>query len=223
MRSRFLLVLVILGAVFGVAPSNISDAESSPDLHSSTPHAQLHSSTSGWYQARVLKEPIWIANVPGSFPDTEVYGAWNTAAGWQLIRPTSTLSGWISFKTQTVSAQTWTVRQSVENGNWYYSCTIYYPWSTVYDTNQFILTMRHEVGHCLGFSDHIDVYSTSNCDTANPPRCAGPTQPQCNQPSQPYYSAYKGIMSYCSKQNYIGLPLPPDDVYSLALYGYDGP
>lgn len=195
MIRRLVIAASIIAAV--LAPTGRAEAHTGPA------HAVFKSSTSGWYQARVNHEPIWIANVPGSFPDSQVYSGWNAAAGWQMIRPTSTASGWIAFSgdlPEDSARVAWVEEFSVDNGDWYYKCIIHYKWSAivsgVIDGNLF----AHEVGHCLGYNDHLSV-NIYNC-TPDTLQCADAAHPQCNAPDQPYYSAYSGIMSYCNWYNH---------------------
>ena len=71
----------------------------------------------------------------------------------------------------------------------YARCTVYLPYHG--DTPATTWALVHEMGHTLGFVDHVHAYEYRRYVKANlDPRV-------CDDPSHPAYSPYNGIMSDC--------------------------
>lgn len=143
--------------------------------------AHIFGSGSGFEKAKheprtsinVWKDPTLYANVPN------IILPWNNLTGWSLFKIVTdqTLADVKFVK----SSSTW-VKAEPNYTDPYTSCIIY---SATTDT----YTLRHEIGHCLGFADHVwKVYYGD-------PRWINPKV--CDDPSHPAYSPYKGVMSYC--------------------------
>lgn len=120
-------------------------------------------------------QPIITVETEAGIDVAEVIRPWNEMAGRELLRavPPGTRA---DIKWSPGEA-TWV--------RWYYAgrkmydCRIYYSHRTTY-------VMQHEMGHCLGFYDHVKIPDPWN----RPWR-------QCNRPDLPRYSAYRGSMAYC--------------------------
>lgn len=67
----------------------------------------------------------------------------------------------------------------------------------------------HELGHCLGLADSVDIHEWSTSGYIYP----GMTV--CDDPTHPNYSPYDGIMSYCG-----GRHINAGDIAALELLGY---
>lgn len=110
----------------------------------------------------------------------EVIRPWNKMAGRELLRAVP--PGQPADIKWSKHEATWV--------KWYYAgrkmydCRIHYSHTTTY-------VMQHELGHCLGFYDHVRV----------PDPWGRTTWRQCNRPDLPYYSHYRGVMAYCGFRN----------------------
>jgi len=87
-------------------------------------------------------------------------------------------------------------------------CIIYVgePWN--------LRVATHELGHCLGFADHVQADTYDCCAK----RYIAPRV--CDDPSHPAYSPYRGVMSYCDwsgEWNWFG----SDDQKMLRAAGYE--
>ena len=119
---------------------------------------------------------IRVARTPG-IDVAAVIAPWNRIAGRALFAVVDS-NAQITFKRGPVTF----VQPSPSYTNRYTSCTVNYSETTPF-------TLSHELGHCLGFSDHIDAAS-HNAHYVN--------AAICDVVGNAFYSSYKGVMSYCS-------------------------
>lgn len=128
-------------------------------------------------------------------------------AGWQLFKQVQSETGAdVVFKPD---SSTWveakpTYRQP------YTLCIIH---SSGNSTHMY----RHEIGHCLGFSDHIWKSLLSD-PRYNNPDLYGQIK-ICDDPRHPQYSPYSGVMSYCD-WNYEWRWFGINDRNMMAAAGY---
>ena len=220
---RFFLALAAIATVL-----IIPKAATAHEPHTIAPisTAVMSSSTSGFYNARAARPrtAITVGNIPTLIPsvagytNAQVIFPWNYTAGWPMFKLTnSNYIGQILWKADLAASaprSAWVQRiDGPGAGNWYSSCVIHYKPGTL----TFIIA-KHEIGHCLGFNDHIQILLTTGC-TSDGRQCAGPTQPQCNAPTRPYYSNYTGEFSYCTFYN-ASLHFGAHDRASLYVAGY---
>lgn len=95
-----------------------------------------------------------------------------------------------------------------------YPCSDYncnYTLCVVHSNTTSTHTMRHEIGHCLGFGDHITA-STNPASYINPKIC--------DDPNNPNYSSYHGVMSYCDWNYELLRWFKNDDRQMLINRGY---
>jgi hypothetical protein len=163
---------------------------------SATPVVWMVPGQKGFYHSRYStpRQSIQVGPMPTNegFPVSSIVAPWNSAAGWTLFRPVAAPTGaqQVIFKADLSASSThgaWVQRILYPNG-YIWKCVIHYDRARVGPTG--IWTgldqwgMAHEVGHCLGFRDHLNTTST-------------PGAPQCVTASAPYFSAYEGVMNFC--------------------------
>lgn len=126
-----------------------------------------------------------------------VVAPWNRIAGRTLFAVVDS-DPQITFRPAAVSF----AQPSPAYASRYTSCTVNYAETTSF-------TLSHELGHCLGFADHVDVAS-HNAYYVNPAIC--------DAVGNTIFSSYKGVMSYCSWQS--GAAFGREDRAMLVNAGY---
>lgn len=105
---------------------------------------------------------------------------WNRLAGWNLFRVVGVAKrADVLFRP---SNSTW-VRCGPSYTEAYQRCVI---WSATSSKK----ILRHELGHALGFADHVQAAVYARGGHVNPK--------VCDDPADSSYSRYSGVMSYCS-------------------------
>jgi hypothetical protein len=141
---------------------------------------------------------VRVARTAGIDVDA-VIAPWNRIAGRQLFAVVDS-GAQITFQR---AAVTW-VQPSTSYTSRYTACTVHYAETTPY-------TLSHELGHCLGFADHINA-AALNAHYINPAVCDALTNA--------FYNSYKGVMSYCSWNT--GAAFGREDRAMLEKAGYVG-
>lgn len=166
MRSRSLglfglrlIILTFLLGIAGVYPANAS---------------HLFDPDSGFEKARSGRVSIRICDGAGLVPVGNVIGPWNSLARWELFVTTCDSPD----VTLREAPSTWVETNYLGP---FSQCTIH---GAEFDTN----LLRHELGHCLGFADHVRIHELA-------PQLINAAI--CDDPSSPTYLPYHGIMSYC--------------------------
>lgn len=165
---KILFIIIALVATISIIGAVHADHQFEPGV-SGFAKAQLPNRQS----ITVCNESAYALDLPA------IIAPWNRIAGWQLFA--IACPGDITFVT---SGSTW-VQPYPTYREPYTSCTIYVSFS--YATTYW---MRHEIGHCLGFADHIYASLLSNPNYINPR--------VCDDPAHPLFSSYRGVMSYCA-------------------------
>jgi hypothetical protein len=132
----------------------------------------------GFVKARVAAHRVSV-RVQADFTAsrlTPILNRWNRAAGWSLFVRVTTAPD-VRF----VRGGPTYVAGLPSNTAPFKSCVVHYD---AYDLH----TLTHEIGHCLGLSDHV--YWQANMS-----RWVNPSQ--CDRRDKPLFSAYHGVMSYC--------------------------
>lgn len=159
----------------------------------------------GWEKARTEpRSSILVWADPGLHIDLPaVIEPWNRLAGWELFDVVrSPTRADVLFRP---SAETW-VQCDPSYGEAYTRCVV---WSATSSTT----THRHEIGHALGFADHVEAGVYGEGGHVNPA--------VCDDAAHPAYSGYVGVVSYCdwtSGHAWFG----PEDRRMLAMAGYLG-
>lgn len=170
-RKRVLFGLIIAAVLVGVYVSSVVADH-------------LFGTQGGFNKARNGQTLLVYSEVVG-LRVADIIAPWNTLvsnAGRRTPLFATTLNRSVADIEFVNSASTWVQAFPCSDYNCDYTlCRIH---SSGTDTH----TFRHEIGHCLGFADHI--YSTMD-----PVRYINPKI--CDDPAHPKYSSYKGVMSYC--------------------------
>lgn len=147
----------------------------------------LFSVASGFEQARNGRESLRVC-APADIDSEGVIAPWNGLAGWELF----VLSCDAPDITFSPAAATW-VEADYERP--FTRCRIHYSTAST-------MIQRHEIGHCLGFADHVRPWEQG------PDKWVG--EKPCGD--------YAGVMSYCTwnEQHWFG----DDDFLMLAEAGY---
>lgn len=138
----------------------------------------LFGGSSGFDRGAVVR--VWAADNT-RVEVNRVVAPWNTLAGYELLKKVNLESNAdVKFKRDTV---TW-VQAFPDYLSPFTRAVVWVSSADVGDTH----TMRHEIGHALGFADHVTRSQLS-----------GRVNPKvCDDPSHKLYSMYSGVMSYCS-------------------------
>lgn len=166
MRSRpyglFGLRLTILTFLIGIAGGYPANA------------GHLFDPDSGFEKARSGRVSIRTCDGTGVAGVEDLVSPWNLLAGWELFVITCD-SPDVTFRE---APATWVEANYLSP---FSHCTIH---AAEFDTN----LLRHELGHCLGFADHVRAEELA-------PQLINAAI--CDDPSTPHYLSYRGIMSYC--------------------------
>jgi len=119
-----------------------------------------------------------------------VIAAWNRAAGWRLFRLSNYKPHVTFVKDRTIPvAHAW-LQPSWTKRGYYTHCTIFY-------RARRTPVIQHELGHCLGFPDHVRYESP--WPPKNPDGSLKYFKPRnCDRPDKPGYSSYYGVISHCA-------------------------
>ncbi|MBI4064591.1 MAG: hypothetical protein HY401_09885 [Elusimicrobia bacterium] len=210
-RAFFVLLIVVLGGLSHALDHQFG-AATTPD-----PAVVTNATKAGFLKAKTAPRQsvtIWID--PGVGTDlTAAINAWNALAGWELFRQTrdqgaADVKVYATGNISLAKHGTAYIWPSLTEP--YYSCRIY-----LYGAYEETMTLQHELGHCLGFADHVTPwYLESN------PKKAGVVK-VCDQANHPQYSPYKGIMSYCTQNLAPQEIFGADDLLMLLEAGYIEP
>lgn len=226
---RFLAVLLLALAVSSPAALAHEPHTSEPiPVAVRTPAASAPTGAGyGFYHSRfaVPRQTVTIGDtVQDTLPWATIaaaYGRWNTAAGWELFRWVGRSPAQVRLAPDLPEATTvawaWVERDLYPNG-FVLACTVHYKPSV--GPSMAVDGLAHEIGHCLGFTDHLNYLGDT--DGAGPRPAPDATHPQCVSPSAPHYSAYTGIMSYCSWM-VPSLHWGVHDRATLRFHGYRNP
>lgn len=129
---------------------------------------------SGFDKARFGRSSILMCDDSGQIDLSQVIAPWNRTAGWELFA-VSCAAPDVVFRS---GVTTWVQADYLGP---FLGCTIH-----VADYG--VETLRHELGHCLGFADHV--YRGQD-------RTVWVNAAVCDDPSHPAYMPYRGVMSYC--------------------------
>lgn len=150
----------------------------------------LFAEHSGFAKAREARESLRVC-APPVIDGPSVIAPWNELAGWRLFviscdRPDITF---------VPDAVTWTQATYLKPFTY---CRIHY-------ASPLVRSIQHEIGHCLGFADHVETGNGHGGRWVNPGSCAG----------------YRGVMSYCDwdGRHWFG----EDDHAMLSRAGYAAP
>lgn len=141
----------------------------------------------GFTKARTGHRSITVGRSPGPWRDTAVTRPWNQLAGWRLFTINGADKPNVVFRPDMPvdhERDAWVQPIYRRNGS-YRRCIIHYKPVTVARFMD-LWAFRHELGHCLGFADHVMGDEILQPDSV-----------QCTRPDRPRYSAYRGVMSYC--------------------------
>jgi hypothetical protein len=191
---RAIIVLVALSVLLTVVPLS----------HASASH--LFAGAAGWSKARgsssrsirVWSEPSLGVNVKASI------APWNWMAGWRLFRQARSRQSADVLFLPSPTAVNWT------------ECppTYFEPFHlcTIWIEDPSIEMSRHELGHALGFADHIDAarYEEGKHVRAR----------VCDRPDHAQFSSYHGVMSYCDWSDDLRGWFGPRDQKMMARAGY---
>jgi hypothetical protein len=155
--------------------------------------AQAHHSfgnLSGFAKAREGRESITLC-APPAIEGESVIAPWNELAGWGLFRLSCEKPDIIFVSDRATWVQA-TYLQPFTN------CRIHY-------ASVSTRVHQHEIGHCLGFADHVPPGQLHRLGSVNAGECAG----------------YRGVMSYCDwgGRHWFG----DDDREMLVRAGYAAP
>lgn len=187
-RWVFNLLNLIVGILVGFLLAGIAMA-----------HAD-HNTYGVWKQSQVRVE-----SEPG-VDTAEMIRPWNEMAGRELfvIAPVGEKA---DVNLSPLADYTWVEIKS--DGKHMQHCRIHYRRTAI----KYDYIMQHEIGHCLGFHDHMKL----------PDSYGRTTLRQCNKPEEPNYSHYRGVMAYCGwhdplyrKWRWFG----PADIDMMKRYGY---
>ena len=167
--------------------------------------SHIFGGSAGWEKASSSRRPILVwskknlgVDVRGSIEP------WNWLAGWQLFRQAGKRrSADVVFR-RSKSPQTWT-ECPPSYMEPFHLCIVW-----VADTS--IEMTRHELGHTLGFADHIPA-----ADHAEGMHMSARV---CDASDHPKFSAYHGVMSYCDWRNGFRGWFGPKDRAMLKRAGY---
>lgn len=135
----------------------------------------------GWRKAAEGRRSITVWAVPRlRVPVGKVIAPWNRLAGWKLLRRAA-LRRRADVLVRPSGTVSWT------------SCSPSYTRAfrrcTVWAASTPVPTLRHELGHTLGFADHVDRARWALGIHENPRLC--------DAPRHRAFSRYRGAMSYC--------------------------
>jgi hypothetical protein len=190
---RAAVVLVALSVLLTGVPLSLASA------------SHIFGGAAGWEKASSSRRPVLVwgkrnlgVDVRGSI------APWNWLAGWQLFRQArNRRSADVVFRLSK-SPQTWT------------ECPPSYmePFHLciVWVADPAIQMTRHELGHTLGFADHIPaaVHAEDTHVSAK----------VCDISDHPQFSAYHGVMSYCDWRDGERGWFGPKDSAMLKRAGY---
>jgi hypothetical protein len=161
--------------------------------------------SAGWEKASSSRDPIllWTKGNLG----VDLGGAaapWNWLAGWELFRGAhDRRSADVVFR-KSKSSDTWTECPPAYTEP-FHLCIVW-----VADPS--IEMIRHELGHTLGFADHIRA-----TDYAEGRHIGAKV---CDSSEHPEYSGYHGVMSYCDWMDDFRGWFGPKDRAMLKRAGY---
>jgi len=190
---RASIVLLALLVLLAVVPLSSASA------------SHIFGGTAGWEKASSSRRPVLVwskrslgVDVGGSI------APWNWLAGWRLFRQArNRRSADVVFRLSK-SPQTWTECPPTYMEP-FHLCIVWV-------ADPAIEMTRHELGHTLGFADHIPADDYAEGIHVSPR--------VCDASGHPEFSAYHGVMSYCDwRDGYRGW-FGPKDRAMLKRAGY---
>ncbi len=151
--------------------------------------AARYSRDAGLPRGRTLS--IWMPSA-WDLPLGSVLGGWNEAAGHRLFeRSDSKAAADVGLAPSDAGSYTVCLGAdgSYDLRQPYASCTVYLAYHG--RSRATVITAQHELGHTLGFVDHVESWRYADF--------AGLSPRVCDDPENPAYSPYRGVMSFCTE------------------------
>ncbi len=165
----------------GITLGSLQMGNQEAAAHSISPEAGFDKARQGQQESiRVWKDPVTLKK----FRLYDAIHPWNEMAGWDLFKIVK-LERNADVKFVLTVHTEWQTECSPSPQDSYTTCTIDV-------TNPLSLSSgQHELGHTLGYADHVTDYNIATYPAGLNPRV-------CDNPHSPLYSQYKGVMSYCT-------------------------